>query len=99
MAFAFLAFGVWLRLARLGRLSLRAALFVPISMLIWITHTFGWVMLGVMAFSAEFVIQHDRANNLLAAGCSSALPCLALAPPPLHPLPWRTGPAPAQTGG
>src|SRR3546814_20609029 len=81
MAFAFLAFGLWLRLARLGRLRLRAALFVPISMLIWVTHTFGWGMLGVMAFSAEFVRQHDRGNNLIAAGWRSALHCLALAPP------------------
>src|SRR3546814_4518045 len=53
MAFAFLSFGLWLRLARLGRLRLRAALFVPISMLIWVTHTFGWGMLRSEEHTSE----------------------------------------------
>ena len=97
MAFAFLAFGLWLRLARLGRLKLRAALFVPISMLIWLTHTFGWGMLGVMAFSAELVRQYDRGNNLIAAGWRSALHCVALAPPILLMLAWRSGHVGGQT--
>src|SRR6185436_13971259 len=50
MALAFLAFALWLRLARLGRLKLRAAVFVPISFVLWISHAFGWGTLGVLAF-------------------------------------------------
>ena len=42
MALAFLAFGLWLRLARQGRFRLRAILFVPISFVIFFAHTFGW---------------------------------------------------------
>src|SRR5215207_6899989 len=42
MALAFLAFGLWLRLGRLHKLGLRAALFVPISFILFITHVFGW---------------------------------------------------------
>src|SRR3954465_7724800 len=42
MAFALLAFAFWLRLARLGHPLMRAAIFVPLSILIWFTHTFGW---------------------------------------------------------
>ena len=52
MALALLAFALWLRLARQGRLKLRAALFVVIGPVLWITHTFGWGTLGVLAFSA-----------------------------------------------
>ena len=60
MAFAFLAFGLWLRLGRLGRTRLRPALFVPISLIVFFTHTYGWGALGLLCFSAEAVRQHDR---------------------------------------
>ena len=96
MGFAFLAFAFWLRLARLGRLRLRAALFVPISLLIWVTHTYGWGTLGVMAFSAELVRQHDHGRNPLHAGLNAAFHCLSLAPPVLLMLLWRSG---AHVGG
>jgi hypothetical protein len=91
MGLALLAFAFWLRLARLGRLRLRAALFVPISILIWVTHAFGWGTLGVMAFSAELVRQVDMRRPLLTAGFKTALHCLALAPPVLLMLLWRSG--------
>ena len=91
MAFAFLAFGLWLRLARLGRFRLRAALFLPISCLIWVTHTFGWGTLGLMAFSAELVRQHDRGHGYIASAMRSAFHCMPMALPLLPMLLWRTG--------
>src|SRR3954467_11044474 len=53
MAFAFLAFAFWLRLARLGHVWLRAGLFVPISIALWVVHTYGWGPLGVLGFLAR----------------------------------------------
>ncbi|HYW16212.1 MAG TPA: hypothetical protein VE891_08665, partial [Allosphingosinicella sp.] len=91
MALAFLAFALWLRLARLGRLKLRAGLFVPISVLLWVCHAFGWGTLGVMAFSAELVRQVDLKRPLWKAGFNTGLHCLALAPPMLLMLLWRSG--------
>jgi len=91
MAFAFLAFGLWLRLARLGRFRLRAAIFVPISCLIWVTHTFGWGTLGLMAFSAELVRQHDKGHGFIASGMRSAVHCLPMALPVVPILLSRTG--------
>ena len=91
MALAFLAFAFWLRLARLGRLKLRAGLFVPISILIWVCHAFGWGTLGVMAFSAELVRQVDLKRPIWKAGFNTGLHCLALAPPMLLMLLWRSG--------
>src|SRR3569833_3559687 len=91
MAFAFLAFALWLRLARLGHTRLRAALFVPLSMAIWVVHTYGWGTLGVMAFSAELVREYDKGKNVVRAGFGSALHCLSLAPPLLLMLIWRCG--------
>ncbi len=95
MAFAFLAFALWLRLGRLERFRLRAILFVPISILIWVTHTFGWGTLGLLAFSAEAVRQHDKGMSYFRAAIHSAVHCLSIAPPLLLMLAWRSG----QVGG
>ncbi|UYY57759.1 hypothetical protein [Sphingomonas sp. S2-65] len=97
MALALIAFGWWLRLARLGHLKLRALLFVPISATIWVTHTFGWGTLGVLAFSAELVRQHDLARGQgfverwLKPWFWAGIHCLVLAPPALLMVLWRSG--------
>ncbi|MDT9599457.1 hypothetical protein [Sphingosinicella rhizophila] len=91
MAFAFLAFALWLRLARLDRLHLRMALFPLISILVWVTHTFGWGVLGVMAFSAELVRQVDLKRTFVQAGLRAALHSMAIAPPILLMVAWRGG--------
>lgn len=91
MALALNGFALWLRLARKGRLRLRAIIFVPISALIWVTHTFGWGALGVMAFSAEVVRQHDAGKRWLAALFPAGVQCLSLAPPLLAMVLWRSG--------
>jgi hypothetical protein len=90
MGLAFLAFALWLRLARLGRARTRFLLFVPISILLWLTHAFGWGTLGVLAFSAELVRQFDRGHHLIIAGLRAGLHSLALAPPVLLVLLWRS---------
>lgn len=51
-ALAIAALALWLRLAR-RRHVLRAVLFVPISILLWVAHSFGWAMFGIFAFAAE----------------------------------------------
>ena len=90
MALALNAFALWLRLGRLDRGRLRAGLFVPISILLWLVHAFGWGTLGVLAFSAELVRQYDRGHNLFVAGLRSAMHCLALIPPVALVLLWRS---------
>src|ERR1044072_5897083 len=90
MALTFMAFALWLRLARLGRLRLRAALFVPISVTLWVVHAFGWGTLGVLAFSAELVRQHDKGHNILVAAMRAGIQCLSLVPPVALMLLWRS---------
>ncbi|WP_310469022.1 hypothetical protein [Sphingomonas sp.] len=89
MAFAFLAFGLWLRLARLGKLTLRAWLFVPISIVVFFTHTFGWGTLGLLCFSAEAVRQHDRGTPWFKAGVGAALHAAVMSLPVAIMLAWR----------
>lgn len=90
MALAFLAFGLWLRLGRLDRIRLRAALFVPISFLLFMTHTYGWGTLGLLAFSAEAVRQHDRGISWWKAGVKAGLHAAVMAGPLLVMLAWRS---------
>ncbi len=91
MAFAFLAFGLWLRLGRQGRTGLRALLFVPISFVIFITHTFGWGTLGLLAFSAEAVRQHDRGIGWWRSALRAAMHAAVMAGPLLLVLTWQGG--------
>lgn len=97
MALAFLAFGYWLRLARLGRFRLRAILFVPISFLLFMTHTFGWGALGLLAYSAEVVRQHDLGQRYHRALLKAAPHALVMAGPLFLMLMWREGAANQQT--
>lgn len=90
MALALLAFGLWLRLGRLGKTRLRALLFVPISFAVYFAHTFGWGMLGLLCFSAEAVRQHDRGHSWWMAGLRGAFHALSMALPALMVLLWRS---------
>jgi hypothetical protein len=90
VAFAFLAFGLWLRLGRLERTRLRAWLFVPISLIVFFTHTYGWGLLGLMCFSADAVRLHDRGRNWFRAGFEAALHTAVMALPLVVMLAWRS---------
>lgn len=98
MALALVAFALWLRLARKGHFRTRAILFVPIGLLLWVCHTFGWAALGVMAFSAEAVRQHDRIGGWFRPLVNAAIHCLSLFPPVLLMLAWRSGGVSGSTG-
>ena len=96
IAIALNLFGLWLRLARLGHLKLRAAIFVPASCLLWLCHTFGWGVLGVLAFSAEMIRQHDKMTDRgwrhwLTAWTRAGIGCVPLALPFFLMVAWRSG--------
>ena len=96
MALALLMFALWLRLARTGHLKLRAWLFVPLSCALWVCHTFGWGVLGVLAFSAEMIRQHDlrkdrQSGHWVESWVRAGLGCLPLALPMALMIFWRSG--------
>jgi hypothetical protein len=90
VAFAFLAFGLWLRLGRLEKTRLRGWLMVPISLAVFFTHTYGWGLLGLMCFSADAVRLHDRGRSWWRAGIEAALHCSVMALPLLVMFAWRS---------
>ena len=89
VALAFVAFGLWLRLGRLGQTTLRGWLFVPISLIVFFCHTYGWGLLGLMCFSADAVRLHDRGRSWWRAGLEASLHAAVMALPLLVMLLWR----------
>ena len=74
MALALIAFALWLRLGAARPPVAARRLFVPISVLLWVVHAFGWGTLGVLAFSAELVRQHDHGRNFIVGGLRAGAP-------------------------
>jgi len=99
VAFAFLAMGLWLELDNRGRTRLRAILFVPISVVVFFTHTYGWGLLGLLCFSAEAVRLHDRGRPWFRAGFEAALHTSVMALPLVIMLAWRSETHGGQTFG
>lgn len=91
---AFLALALWLHLGARERWRLRAALFVPIGLLLWVAHVYGWALLALLAAATELVAQHRRGGGWIRSTGRAALQGLALAPPLLLMLAWRS-----ETGG
>jgi hypothetical protein len=99
VALAFLAFGLWLRLGRLEHTTLRSWVFVPISLVVFFAHTYGWGLLGLMCFSADAVRLHDRGRSWWRAGLEAALHTSVMALPIIVMLIWRSETHGGQTFG
>jgi len=100
MAIALNLFALWLRMGRLGAVRLRAIVFVPLSCALWVCHTFGWGVLGILAFSAEMIRQHDLrkdssgtsgGGHWLESWVRAGIGCLPLALPFAMMVLWRSG--------
>jgi hypothetical protein len=98
-ALCFLAFGLWLMLARKRLWLLRSLIFVPIGGIVWAAHTTGWGTLGLLAFSAEWARRRDQGLEWKQAGLLAAVQCLSLCLPIVLMLIWRSGDVAGTTGG
>ncbi len=91
MACTLNAFAYWLRLGRMEKLRLRAAIFVPISCAIWLVHVVAWLVLGLCCFVAELIRQRERGRSWLLALWWAGIGCIPLALPFLRFLAWQPG--------
>src|SRR3546814_3256015 len=57
----------------------------------WLCHTFGWGVLGVLAFSGELVRQRDLGHSRVKAWFRAIPHCLVLALPMAFMAMWRGG--------
>jgi len=94
-ALALAAFALWLRLGRLDRLGLRALLFAPLACLLWVAHTFGWGLFGLLAFGAELARRRAAGAVWRDAVLGAVGQCLSLTLPLifmlLHPMETARG--------
>lgn len=99
-ALAFNFFAFWLAGIGAPMTPRRAALFVPAALLTWITHAFGWGILGVLAGGAE-IGRAWQAGERRIAGLlvRPALRCWPLAAPLPLMLIWRAEGEGAETLG
>lgn len=97
VALALNAYGLWLHLTKASRIRLRTFLFIPISCVVWITHVFGWGVLGLLAFSGEVVRHRDEGMNWRRALTHAALSMVPLALPLALMVVWRSGDAGGET--
>ena len=98
MALALFGFALWLRLGRTGRLKLRALLFVPYGIILWFAHSFGWGVLGLLAFAAELDREHRAGKSWVYSIRDAALAVVPLVPPVALMLLWRSGHVSGMTG-
>ncbi|MBW0008131.1 MAG: hypothetical protein JO335_10505 [Sphingomonas sp.] len=91
LALAFLAFGLWLHLARREKLRLRSALFAAIAIPVFFAHIYGWSLLILLCFSAEAVRINGRGRSWIRAAIAAALqvsvmalPLVAMLITPIH---------------
>ena len=98
MALALLAFALWLQMARLGAARMRPWVFAPLACVIWVAHTFGWGLLGLLCFSAELVRLRDGGRTWSQAALRAGLACLPMTLPLLPMLAWRSEGAGGFTG-
>jgi hypothetical protein len=98
MAFALLAFALWLRLRTKSRL-IRALIFIPLSCVIWVIHAFGWGALGLLIWSAELIRFRDLRNSWAASVAKASLEASLLALPVVLMIAWRSGGAAGETYG
>jgi hypothetical protein len=97
MGLMLIAFAMWLRMARLGRLKWRPHIFFVVSFLLWVAHSFAWGTLGLLCFIAEVVRRRKEGRSWFESGWRAVVACLPLAPPALLLLPWRGGASPKGT--
>jgi hypothetical protein len=96
MTLALLAFSLWLRL-QAG--ALRLAIFAPLSLLVWLCHTFGWAFLGILCTAECFVRRHQSGQSLRRTLSATARDCAPLLAPLVPMLLWRSSASAAGIDG
>ena len=94
VALALYAAALWLRLGHGGRTGWRAALFVPISCLIWLCHVMAWGGFGLAVFAFELLGARHQGRSWPRRVGAAILACLPLGLPLIINLAWWSqGPA------
>ncbi len=80
-ALAFCALALWIRWGRREKLVRRAVAFAGLAPVLWVAHSFGWGMFGLMAAGAELARLRAAGRGWSAAIGGTIVQCLPLAGP------------------
>ncbi len=95
---ALLSLSAWIILGEREHHRMRAALSVPLSLILWTCHSAGWGLFGLMAFGTEIAARREQGHRLSTALQGAIIACLPLAAPLLPMLlaaPAGTVPSPS----
>ena len=81
VALAWNLLALWIRLGQRDQVKLRAAIFLPLASLLWLTHMVGWGLFGLSALGVELVRRTRAGEPFLRAGFMAGVTCLSLALP------------------
>jgi hypothetical protein len=98
MALALNAFALWVRLANTGQFRLRAFLFLPIGLILWLCHIFGLGFLGIMCGAFELVRLRSAGKSWIATLTQTVIHCLPLTLALIPMLIWRSQEGAGMTG-
>ncbi|RDE04952.1 hypothetical protein DVW87_15425 [Sphingomonas aracearum] len=97
-ALAILGLALWLCLARRGwPLPARAPLCAALAGPVWLAHSFGWALLGLFVFGAEWVVQRERRRPAMRAALVAALAAAPMVWPQALAM-WQGTPLAGDTG-
>ena len=77
----FVAAALWIRLGRSSRAPLRAFVFMPIAIAIWVAHLAGWGMLCLILFAIETATLRRGGASIASAIWRAAIACLPIGAP------------------
>lgn len=97
MALALIMLAGWMALGRQQKYLLRALIAVPCSFMLWTVHSFGWGVLGLLAFVTELERFRSSGKNWIQAATNAAVQCIPLAGPTILMLIWRSTEAGIET--
>lgn len=80
-ALALLALAGWITMGRRERPWLRTLVFVPVVFVLWLAHSSGWGVFGVLAFAADWQRQRERGRGIAMGAVAAAIPLAPLAFP------------------
>ena len=84
---AFHAFASWVQLQ--GKPRLRAAIFVPVGIVVWISHVYGWGVLGLLVGGYELSRARREEGRKITIPLRAGLRCWPLLAPSLLMAGWR----------
>lgn len=93
MSLALMGFVLWLKLGRRQAWLARGIAFAALSLVVWVSHVYGWVFLGILCTGSSLAEARADGRAWLQTLWQTAWRCAPLLTPVIPMLAWRGGEA------